>query len=412
MIIKKLMVLGAAKSQIPIIKLAKKRGFETIAVSCKGDYPGLEFADKTYEVDISDKKKVLEVAEKEQVDGIVTDQLDFPVPTIAYVTEKLGLPSIGYECAKKFTNKYLMRTEAAKLGIKNPKFYKVSTLDEAREKCLDIGFPVVMKPTDSAGSRGVSVIKNITELEEKFGPAIAYSSDNSLIVEKYIKGPDYGVSGFVSNYKFTNLVLGKRKLFDMPGVFIPSSTLYTATPENNVEEQILKINKALIEGFGLKFGVTHCEYIVEEGTDDVYFVECAARGAAICISSHLIPLATGIDANSHLLDVATGNAEEIEIKNIESNVSGYIAFTLPKGIVKEIRGFEKIKSVPGVQKVYIDPIDVGMETKVATDKGNRMGPIIIKGKTKEQCENIINEIKNVFEIDVETSDGIKGIIWS
>ncbi|MEZ5336270.1 MAG: hypothetical protein R2741_14100 [Methanolobus sp.] len=65
------------------------------------------------------------VAEKEQVDGIVTDQLDFPVPTIAYVTEKLGLPSIGSDCAQKFTNKYLMRTEAAKLGIKNPKFLKL-----------------------------------------------------------------------------------------------------------------------------------------------------------------------------------------------------------------------------------------------------------------------------------------------
>ncbi len=404
------MILGAARTQVPIIKLAKERGFETIVVSCKGGYPGLKFADKIYEVDICDKEKVLEVAITEHVDGIVTDQLDFPVPTIAYVTEKLGLPSIGYDCALKFTNKFLMRNESTKLGIKNPKYYKISTLEEAREKCLDIGLPVIIKPTDSAGSRGISVIRNLTDLEDVFEPAIAFSKENCLIMEKYIQGEEYVIAGFASNYKFTNLAIGKRQLFDIPGVFIPNVTLYSSSPENYIEEQMLKTNKYLIEGFGLKFGVTHSEYIVEEGTGDIYLVECAARGA-ICASSHLVQLATGIDVNSLLLDVAVGDVEEIEIQDIESNVSGYLLFTLPKGFVKEIRGIDKIQSVPGVQKVYIEPIYIGMETKVMTDKGNRMGPILIKGKTKEQCENTINEIKTLFEIDVETSEGIKGIIW-
>ena len=408
---KKLMILGAAKTQVPIIKLAKKRGFETIVVSCSGDYPGLKFADKTYEVDIRDKEKILEVAKIEQVDGIVTDQLDFPVPVIAYVTEKLGLPSIGYDCALKFTNKYLMRNESTKLGINNPEYYKVSTLDEAREKCLDIGFPVIIKPTDSAGSRGISVIRSIKELEDNFEHSIAFSTENCVILEKFIQGKEYVVGGFASNYKFTNLAIGKRQLFDIPGIFIPSKTLFTSVAENPIEEQMLKINKALIEGFGLKFGVTHCEYIVDEKTEDIYLVECAARGAAICISSHLLPLATGIDANSLLLDIAVGNEEEIEVQNIESDVSGYLLFTLPKGIVKEIKGIEKIKSVPGVQKVYIDPIYIGMETQVMTDKGQRLGPMIIKGKNKEQCEKTIREIKALFKIDVETSEGIKGIIW-
>ncbi|WP_292471615.1 ATP-grasp domain-containing protein [Methanolobus sp.] len=408
---KKIMVLGAARTQVPIIKLVKKRGFETIVVSCKGGYPGLKYADKMYEVDICDKKTVLEIAKREQVDGLVTDQLDFPVPTIAYVTEKLGLPSIGYDCALKFTNKYLMRNECAKLGIKNPKYYKVSTLEEAREKCLDIGLPVIIKPTDSAGSRGISVIRNLTELEDNFEPAISYSKENCLIVEKYIQGEEYVIAGFTSNYKFTNLAIGKRQLFDIPDVFVPSVTMFCSSPSNDIEDQMLKTNKTLIEGFGLKFGVTHCEYIVEEGTGDIYLVECAARGAAICISSHIVPLATGIDVNSLLLDVAVGNVEEIEIQNIESNVSTYLLFTLPEGFVKEIRGIDKIQSVPGVQKVYIEPIDIGMEAKPMVDKGQRLGPIIIKGKNKEQCEKTINEIKTLFEIDVETSEGIKGIIW-
>jgi len=275
---KKVVDLGASISQVPNIKLAKKRGFETIVVSIPGDYPGLKLADKVYEVDIHDKEKVYEVAKKEQVDGIVTDQLDFPVPIVAYVTEKLGLPSIGYDCALKFTNKYLMRNECTKLNINNPKYCKVSTLDEAREKCLDIGFPLIIKPTDSAGSRGIYIIRSIKELEDKFEHAIAFSKENCIILEKYIQGKEYVVGGFASNYKFTSLVIGERHLFDIPDIFIPSKTLFTSVPDNYVEEQILKTNKKLIEGFGLKFGVTHCEYIVEEKTGNIYLVECADHG--------------------------------------------------------------------------------------------------------------------------------------
>ncbi|WP_292467665.1 ATP-grasp domain-containing protein [Methanolobus sp.] len=405
------MILGAARAQVPIIKLAKKRGFETIVVSPKGNYPGFKLADKTYEVDIYNKEKVLEVAKIEQVDGVVTDQLDFPVPTAAYVTEKLGLPSIGYDCSLKFTNKYLMRNECSILGIKIPEYYRVSTLEEAREKCLDIGLPVIIKPTDSAGSRGVSVIRNITELEDKFESTIAFSGDHYILVEKYIQGEEYAIEGFASNYKFTNLAIGKRQFFDIPDVFAPNVTMFCSSPGNHIEEQMLNINKYLIEGFGLKFGVTHSEYIVEEGTGDIYFVESCARGAASCISSHQIPLATGIDVNSLLLDVAVGNVEEIEIQNIENNVSTYLLFTLPEGIVKDTRGIEEIDSVPGVYKVYIDPIPKGMETKTMVDKGNRRGPIIIKGENKEQCEKTINEVKALFKVDVETSEGIKGIIW-
>ncbi|WP_256622115.1 ATP-grasp domain-containing protein [Methanolobus chelungpuianus] len=409
---KKVMILGAGINQVPIIKLAKERGFETVVVSIPGDYPGLKYADKICEIDITDKEKVLEAAAKEQVDGIVTDQLDFPVPTIAYVTEKLSLPGIGYDCALKFTNKYLMRNECTKLGIKNPEYYRVSTLDEAREKCLDIGLPVIIKPTDSAGSRGIYVIRNINELEDKFKHSIAFSKEDCLIVEKYIEGPEYVIAGFASNYKHTNLMLGKRGFFDISGLFIPNKTLFASVAENDTEKQMLKINNHLIEGFGLKFGVTHCEYIVEERTGEIYLVECAARGAAHAISSDLIPLVTGIDANSLLLDVAVGNAEEIYIQTAESTtVAGYLMFALPEGTIRDIRGIDDIRSLPNVHKVFLDNLHVGMEVGVMTDKGHRMGPILIKGKNKQQYENTIDEIKALLDIDVKTSEGIKGIIW-
>ncbi|WP_292471425.1 ATP-grasp domain-containing protein [Methanolobus sp.] len=408
---KKIMILGAGRGQVPIINLAKKAGFETIVASIPGDYPGLKIANKIYEVDITDKERVLEAARKEHVDGVIVDQIDIAVPTAAYVTEKLGLPSIGYDCSLKFTNKYLMRNECRKLNIKVPDYYKASTLHEAKGKCLEIGLPVVIKPTDNASSKGVSLIKSNDEIENKFDEAIRNSMEKKVIIEKYIQGREYTVEGFASNYKFTNLVIGKRRYFDISDMFIPSQTIFTSENSGPIEEHILRINQKLIEGFGLKFGVTHSEYLVEEGTEEVYLVEVAARGGGVYISSDLIELATGIDVNTMLLDVASGNLDEIEIQDIKNNVSCYLCFTLPEGIIKEIKGIERVKRLPGVCKIFLDSVWVGMKTEAMKDKSMRMGPILIKGKNKEQCEKTINEVKHLLEINVETSEGEKGIIW-
>lgn len=407
---KKVMILGAGKGQIPIINLAKNSGYKTIVVSVSGDYPGFKIADKSYEVDVRDKEQVLEVARKEDVDGVIADQIDIAVPTVAFVTEKMGIPSIGYDCALKFTNKYIMRNECKKLNINVPEFSNASTLEEATIICRNIGLPIVIKPTDNAGSKGVSLIRDIEQLKKKFEQAIAFSKEKRVIIEKYIEGKEYVVEGFTSNFECTNLAIAERKYFEIQDIFVPSQTIFRPI-ENKSEKHILCTNKKLVEGFGLKFGVTHSEFIVENGTGNIYLVEVAARGGGVYISSDLLPLATGIDANKLLLDIVVGNKNEIKIENIGNNVSGYICFSLPKGIVKEIKGMDKIKSLPDVHSIFLDSLYIGMKTKDMTDKSMRMGPILIKSKNIELCQKTIHEIKSSLEINVETSQGTKGIIW-
>jgi biotin carboxylase len=408
---KKVMILGAGKGQVPIINLAKRCGFETFVVSIPGNYPGLEVADNICEVDIRDKERVLDAARKEKVDGIVADQIDIAVPTVAYVTEKLGLPSIGYECALKFTNKYLMRKECEKLNINAPKYSKAYSLDEAVRKCQEVGLPVVIKPTDNAGSKGVSLIRNIDSLKERFDNAISFSKEKCVIIEKYIEGTEYVVSGFASNFKFTNLAIAERKYFDIPDTFVFNQSLFRTSASNAIEERVLKTNENLIEGFGLKFGVTHSEYIVEKDTEEIYLVEVAARGGGINTSSDIIPAATGIEVNRLLLDIAVGYKDEIVIGKIDDNVAGYLCFSLPKGIVRSIKGIEAVRSLPNVYKSLLDSLYIGMETKEMTDKSMRIGPIIIKGKSMEECEDAIAEVKRLLEVNVETTEGIKGIVW-
>ena len=143
---KKLMILGAGICQVPIIRKGQQKGFYVIAVSVRGNYPGLSIADKSYEIDVRDKEKILHVAKQEKISGILTDQTDISVPTVAYVADKMGLPGIGYDCALRFTNKFVMRKCSEKVGLGTTEYHQASSLDEAMEYASRIGFPLILKP--------------------------------------------------------------------------------------------------------------------------------------------------------------------------------------------------------------------------------------------------------------------------
>ena len=148
------MIVGAGRDQVPIIKKAQQMGFFTIVVSVSGNYPGFAIADKSYEIDIVQKERVLEIAQVEKICGVVTDQLDAAVPTVAYVAEKMGLPGIGYDCALKFTNKFTMRQICEEIGIPVPKHFQAATLDEAVHCAKELDFPFMIKPVDGGEAKG------------------------------------------------------------------------------------------------------------------------------------------------------------------------------------------------------------------------------------------------------------------
>ena len=180
---KKVMLLGAGEGQVPFLKICKEKDCYVIAVSIKGDYPCFKLADKSYYIDTRDKERILEVAQMEQIDAIITDQTDVSVPSVAYVAEKMGLRGIGYETALKFTDKYEMRKAAKEAGIGIPEFDRAYTADEAIVISERLGFPLIIKPTDGSGSRGVTKINNRKELIDAFLETQCYSGTGAVIME-------------------------------------------------------------------------------------------------------------------------------------------------------------------------------------------------------------------------------------
>lgn len=412
---KKVMILGAGRGQIPIIELCHKYGWYVIAVTPEGNYPGIQVADKICYIDVKDQEAVLEAAKFENIEAILTDQLDAGVLTAAYVAENMGLRGIGIETATKFTNKFVMRQNAKKAGINVPASVCVSNMKElkdALENNLKMTFPLIMKPVDSAASRGVYKVKNIQEVEEKFEISKGYSKTGQVIIEQYIEGQEFVVEAFTTNYKVTNLVVGHRDYFQVQDTFIPNATVFLDawSANSDLEERLKITNKQLVEGFELNFGITHGEYIYNSKEDAIYLVEIAARGGGVFISSDLIPAACGVNANDLLVREALGIQNKAEI-DISRGSSAYFCYLIPKGKVVTLENTDKIDGTSGVIRAFFDNIELGMESKSITDKSSRKGPILVHGMSKQDCYNTIEKIKDVLNIKIKTDEGIKDVIW-
>ncbi|MCP4624403.1 MAG: ATP-grasp domain-containing protein [bacterium] len=409
----KLMILGAGKFQISIIKLAKQMGFETVVVSAPGNYPGFSIADKSYEVDVREKEVILEIAKKERIQGIVTDQTDLPVPTVAYVAEKMGLPGIGYECALNISNKIQCRNHCKRIGFPVPEYFQASTFEQAQEGAKRIGFPLVVKPSDSQGARGVSMVNDSDALANKFHNALAYSATKTVLLEEFFAGMEINVVGFVTNFVCTNLVIGRKEHFDLPYMFISKKGIFPAPLAGDLKRKIVDLNCRLFESLGPKFGIIFGQYKVNEETGEICLMEAAIRSPGNFTSSHLVPLVCGIDVLPLLIELVSGIRGTVKIAKSKPRyrVSGWVHFYLPEGRICRVNGINEIKSLPGVQKVELDDLYLGVKTERIKDTSGRWGPIIFAGKDRQDCENVVQRIKKALKIEVKTPEGIRHPIW-
>lgn len=406
---RKILILGAGIYQIPIIEQAKAMGLYTVVVSPKGRYPGLEIADKVYDMDVRAQEDILRAARNENIDGVVTDQTDIAVRTVAYVAEKMGLPGIGYECAKLFTDKYLMRKRTHELGLPTIRYSMVSDIEEAKEFFETVEGRAILKPTDNQGSRGVYMIDSVRELEARFYKAMEHSTSRNVIIEQYIKGREFEVDSIVVDHDERPLMYADTDLYDIPNVFASKTRLYPSSADEGTVKKLLRLNSSVIRGFGLKQGLTHSEY-VEDADGQIYLIEAAARGGGSFISSHIARLQTGLNTSEFLVNLALGNIHHMPEFEMNLCHCGYVTFYLPEGEVIEMDCIEDVKALPFIHKHSLDDIYPGLKTGSFSDKTAR-NVIILSGRTREELDRNVETVRESLKIRVRTRNGIEGPIW-
>lgn len=406
------LILGAGRGQMPIFHICKNLGYKVAFVTPEGDYPGIGEAEVHF-ADVRDSEAVTRIAEKVRPCAIITDQLDAGVYSCAYASDALGLIGIGKDVARRFTNKVTMRDEAVRAGVACPDYKAVHSLEEAKEVAQQFSFPLIMKPSDNASSRGIHMIDSLEELETFYAESSDYSTDSVVLLESYVKGQEYIVDSFTSNYEVNNLVIGKSDYFDIPKRFVPKGRIFrdASIADSHVEQKVLEANERLIKAFGLPFGITHGEFLYDATSDTVYLVEIAARGGGEFISGTIIPEASGVAANECMVKHALGLEYHIP-KERKKAAAGYFSYMLPEGVIESIKGVEEVKNIPGVIEPFFDNIEVGMQNPPISDKASRKGPLIVGAPTREECMAIRQKIIDVLDIQTRTQSGpLQGIIW-
>lgn len=404
---KNILVLGAGSLQVPLIQKVIEKGFNPIVISLHDDEPGMLIAKEKVIGDFCDELFTLEIAKKYNVCAVITDQTDIPVRTAAYVAEQLSLPGINYKTAILFTDKYKMRKRCKEIGIKTIDYKLCNNLDEVKNFYNNLKTNIILKPTNNQGSKGVYKVSRPEELEAKYEKAIKYSRGNAILAERFIKGEEIVIEAITINGKTTNLICGDTYYFNIEDAFSAKQRRFPSLKDTTTIQKALDLNISIIQGFGLQNGITHGEYIIDG--DDIYLIEIAARGGGVYISSDIIPLMTGLDTCSYLIDFATGNNTQIQITNTHKHVC-YLAFYLPEGIITEIVGIDIIKQLSYIYHNNLDTLYVGKKNGNISDKTTRYF-IVLEAQNQKELDYRINYIKQNLKIVTQTKNENRPIIW-
>ena len=405
---KRVMILGANNFLLPLIRKSKELGYETIVVSPVKEEPGFAYADEKVYINLTDKEAVLAAAKELKIDGITTDQAETPIRTVAYVSEKLNLPGIGSELAELFTNKYLQRKKCKEIGIDTIHFHLAQSAEDAIAFFATMNGEAIMKPVDSAGSRGVVHIKGKNDILEHFSYSKAASRTGKVIIEDFIEGKELMIDGVTVNNTYQTLVCGEYQKCMVDGVFSEYIGKYPANVNEKQWQEANALVKQVVEGFGLQWGRTHTEVKVNE--HGVWLMETAARGGGRYISSCTVPMMTNFSSEEFLLKACTGEVNDTP-KVVHKQVScGYVSMFLPVGEVVSIEGLEEALQKPYTSSHNCETICIGMQTSPFADKIE--GKFIhLLAENDEDFYRKIEDIKNTIKIKVKTDRGIKDVIW-
>lgn len=391
---KKLMIMGAGIYQVPLIKKAKEMGIETIVVSIPGNYPGFAIADRIYYENTVDYEKVLEIAKKEQIDGIVTAGTDVAVITIGKVCEEMGLSGIGYEAAKIASNKILMKQKYEEYGVRTARFRQLHFSDDVLEKTKGLQFPLIFKAVDSSGSRGIIRVNSREEFEQARLIVKENSKTDSYIVEEFIEGKEFGAQAFVYHGKVQFILPHGDYVFQGDtGVPIGHYAPYDLS-EEQLEDTRNQLTKA-IAAMHLDNCAVNADFIMKDGK--TYVLELGGRSGATCLAE-LVSIYYGYDYYEKLILAALG--EDLEFPQEQANPNASMLLRSEKdGIITKIADGNE-PGDDGLVEVQFD-YEVGEAVKKFHVGPHRIGHIITKGETLEQAVHTLEKAMEKIQITVE-----------
>lgn len=391
---KKILVVGAGTYQVPIIRKAKELGLQVIATDYNPEAEGFALCDNYEVLDVKDKQGNLNIARKYKIDGVVSFATEIAVKTVAYVAKEMVLPGVSVEAAHNSTNKIQMRKIFEENNLPTVSFCEISSLETAFEAAEKLGFPFVLKPAESSGSRGVTVITAKNQISEAFTSAQNHATEKLCIAEAFFEGLECTIEGFSNKGEHTILAVSEKKKLETK-YRVATELFYPPSFAKNIVNHIKDVINEAVKALGIEIGSTHSEVIVNLETEELIIVEVAARGGGFGISDKIIQYITGFDPVEALIKTAIG--EDVSLETLTSN-SAILKFFTP---TFESAILDKIIIKPGLADVKNTEIEFfikeGDVIPVLTTDGSRTGSIISWAKTPEEVKKQVQEVESLIE---------------
>lgn len=392
---KRVLIIGASILQLPGIKKAKELGYYVGVVDYNPNAIGIPYADDFFEVSTIDIEKVAETAKAFDADGIMTLATDMPMRAVAKAAEVCGRPGISVDTAIKATDKGEMIKAFETNGVEHPWYYIAidkAVFESVKDK---ITYPCIMKPTDNAGSRGVVLAHNLEELEKGYSYTVSESRKGGVIIEEYMDGPEVSVEVMVVDGEPYVLQVTDKITTGEPHFVEMGHTQPSRLGSENVAK-ISNLAKRAVKAVEINCGPAHVEIMLTKNGPKM--VELGARMGGDCITTHLVPLSTGIDMVRNTLEIACGIETDIEPKFSKGSAIRY--FKTKTGTIKTILGVEEAKAIPGVMEISFLK-NVGDLVGSIDSSVDRVGFVIAQGESADDAEIVCEKALRTIQIVVE-----------
>lgn len=368
----KIVIIGASDFQNPLILKAKEKGYETHVFAWRDGAVGEQTADYFYPVSITEKERILEICKEIRPVGVTSIGSDLAVATVNYVAEQLGLVGNGAENTRLATNKYEMRKAFAENGDPSVAYRLVSWHNGAvvfmDGRIGGLSFPVIVKPVDRSGSRGITLLSGPEGLDKAVEAACAQSFLHQAVIEEYVEGEEFSVE-FISYEKTHYFLALTRKFTTGAPHFIETGHVQPAGVSDVTLAQVKRVVRHALDTLQVSYGPSHAEVMVSpEGR--VTIIEIGARMGGDCIGSDLVPLSTGYDFVGMTVDIACG--KPLRMTENPHHREARIRFVFSPEDLEELEAVKKA----GAEKVWrVSPMEP-FDGHGVTDSSNRYGYMI------------------------------------
>lgn len=400
MAMKKILMLGGSTVQVSAIKKAKELGLYVVVCDYLPDNPGQYVADEFYPVSTTDREAVLELARKVKPDGVVCYATDAAAPTAAYVCRALGLAGNPCESVEILSNKDRFRAYLQEHGFHTPRSGCFTSLEDMLQAAEEYTFPVMVKPVDSSGSKGVNKVYEKAGLRSAYEDACQYTRCGRIILEEFVEKAGYQISGdgFSVDGKLVFRCFG-NEFYGGNGIkeYVPLGECWPSVLSEETQERVHNELQRLITSLGMGTCAYNIEAILDKA-GNVYIMELGARSGGSLIPQ-ITQYATGVDMVEYVIRAALGEScADLRMVPPKGFWSNYMVHSRRSGVLKGVEVDDVLKKH---LVEYVTDAKPGDPVKAFENSNQALGTMVFRYDSMEQMLDLVGRLPELVRVELE-----------